>query len=62
MNGVTYTILEYLAWIGLGLALLLTVAMCVSVALAISSAAHILVRKWNLLTNRRRHQVVRRAV
>lgn len=61
MNSVTYTILEYLAWIGLGLTLLLTVVVCVSVALAISSAAHVLARKWNLLTNRRRHHVARRA-
>lgn len=62
MNGVTYTILEYLAWIGLGLAFLLAVVVCVSIALAISSAAHLLVRKWNSLTNRRRPQVVRRTV
>jgi len=61
MSGVTYAFLEYLAWISLGIALLITVVLCVSIALAISSAVHFLALKWNLSRNGRHHQVVRRA-
>jgi hypothetical protein len=61
MSGVAYTILEYLAWISLGLALLLSIFVCVSIALAISSAVHFLALKWNLSRNGRRHHVVWRA-
>ncbi len=61
MSGVTYALLEYLAWISLGIALLITVVVCVSIALAISSAVHFLALKWNQGRNGRRHQVVRRA-
>jgi hypothetical protein len=61
MSGITYAMLEYLAWISLGLALLITVFVCVSVALAISSAVHFLASKWNLSRNGKRQQVVRRA-
>lgn len=62
MSGVTYTILEYLAWVSLGLALIVAIFACVSIALTIPSAAHLLVTKWNLLRNSRRPRVVRRTV
>ena len=62
MSGITYTILEYLAWISLGLAFLLSIFLCVAIALAISSVVHGLGVKWNLIRNRGHPRVVRRTV
>ena len=58
MSGLTYNILEYLAWISLGLALIVVIFACVSMALAISSAVHILALKWNLFMNRRHRHAI----
>ena len=60
MNGVIYTILEYLAWISLGLALLITILLCVTIARAISSAAHHLAVRWNAFISRRHRHAVGR--
>ncbi|HET7214364.1 MAG TPA: hypothetical protein VJW77_13245 [Terriglobia bacterium] len=62
MSGITYTLLEYLAWVSLGLALIVVIFACVSIALSISSAAHLLIMKWNIFRNTRHPRAARRAV
>lgn len=58
MSGITYNIIEYLVWISVGLVLILVIFLCVSAALAISSAVEILAMKWNLLATKKPRQVL----
>lgn len=58
MSGLTYDILEYLAWISLGLVLVILIFVCVAIAIAISSGGHSLAMKWNVIAKRKHWQVI----